>query len=71
MSQYDPQRGRWKLGQVIKEYMQNARGDITLLQLLTHLKARGYHVPSMYQILDQFVDVDDHGHVHRKIGGSS
>ena len=70
LSRYDPKRGRWKLGQVIKAYMQNADGPVTLEQLLHHLRALGYLVGSTRQIIDQFVDVDDDGRVHQKIGGS-
>jgi len=71
LSKYDPKRGKWKLGQVIKEYRQNTRGDITLSELLIYLRARGYLVDATSRILDQFVDVDEDGHIHRKIGGSS
>ena len=70
MSRYDPQRGRWKLGQIIKDYLQNAGGPVALEELLHHLRARGYHVGHTRLIIDQFVDVDDQGRVYLKRGGS-
>ena len=71
MRQYDSQRGRWKLGQIIKDYLQNAGGPVALEELLQHLRARGYHVASTRRIIDQYVDVDDQGRVYQKRGGSA
>lgn len=66
---WNPISGKWTMSRIIKEYLQEARGDVAVGDLLEHLRVHGYHVGATLRVLDQFVDVDEKGLVHRKRGG--
>lgn len=63
MSRWDPRRGSWKLGQLIKAYLEGNEGPVTMEAMLKHLKTLGFYGPSTERILAQFVEVDEAGHV--------
>ena len=67
---WDPRQGKWKLNQIIKEYMQVAPTPITVDALIRYLKNQGYHPTATRRVLDQFVEIDEKGHVTIKKGGS-
>ena len=60
---WDPRRGRWKLAQLIREYLEQSSGPVTREDLLKHLQGLGFYGPSMQRIIGQFIEVDEAGHV--------
>ena len=66
---WDPRVGKWKLNQIIKEYLKVAPDPITVDSLIRHLKSQGYDPTTTRKILDQFVEIDKKGHVYMKKGG--
>ena len=69
LGKWDPRRGKWKLKQIIKEYIQVTPDPVTVDALIRYLKTRGYHPTDTRRILDQFVEVDEKGNVSMKKGG--
>jgi len=65
---WDPSQGRWKLNQIIKEYIQVTPDPVTVDALVRYLKSRGYHPTETRRILPQFVEIDEKGNVRRKKG---
>lgn len=68
-SRWDLSRGKWKLNQVIKEYLKVTPDPVTVDTLLRYLKSQGYHPTDTRRVLAQFVEVDDKGYVYLKGGG--
>ena len=66
---WDPRQGRWKLNQIIKEYIQVTPDPVTVDALVRYLKSRGYHPIDTRRVLDQFVEIDEKGNVRMKKGG--
>ena len=66
---WDPRVGKWKLNQIIKEYLKVAPDPITVEDLIRHLKSHGYDPITARRVLDQFVEIDGKGHVYMKRGG--
>ncbi len=66
---WDLSRGKWKLNQVIKEYLKVNPDPVTVDTLLRYLKSQGYHPTDTRRVLAQFVEIDDKGHVTLKGGG--
>ena len=65
---WDPSQGRWKLNQIIKEYIQVTPDPVTVDALVRYLKSRGYHPTTTRGILAQFVEIDEKGNVRMKKG---
>ncbi len=68
-SRWDLSRGKWKLKQVIKEYLKGTPDPVTVDTLLRYLKSHGYHPTDTRRVLAQFVEIDDKDHVTLKGGG--
>ena len=66
---WDLSRGKWKLNQVIKEYLKVTPDPVTVDTLLRYLKSQGYHPKDTRRVLAQFVEIDDKGNVTMKGGG--
>ena len=66
---WDLRRGKWKLNQIIKEYLKRTPDPVTVDTLIRHLKSHGYHPTDTRRVLDQFVEIDEKGHVAMKSGG--
>jgi len=66
---WDPRRGKWKLNQIIKEYIQEAADPVTVDALVRYLQGQGYHPTTTRGILAQFVEIDGKGNVTMKRGG--
>ena len=60
-SRWDPRRGSWKLGQLIRAYLEGSEGPVHLDDLLKHLRGLGFYGPSIRRILGQFVEVTADG----------
>ena len=58
---WDPRRGRWKLSQLIREFLKESEGSVTVEDLLKHLQGLGFYAPTMREILQQFVEVSEDG----------
>ncbi len=63
---WDLSRGKWKLNQVIKEYLKGTTDPVTVDTLLRYLKSQGYHPTDTRRVIAQFVEIDDKGHVTLK-----
>ena len=62
-------RGKWKLNQVIKEYLKVTPDPVTVDTLIRYLKSQGYNPSDTRRVLAQFVEIDENGHVAMKSGG--
>jgi len=65
---WDPLRGKWKLNNIIKEYLKATPDPVTVDALIIYLKSQGYHPTETRRILPQFVEIDGKGHVTKKRG---
>jgi len=66
---WDPTRGKWKMRQVIRAFLETSCGSVTEEDLLEHLSSVGYHPTATRRVLRQFVEVDAEGHVSLRRGG--
>jgi len=66
---WSPLRGRYTLAQLIRAHLEESIGPVHVDDLLRHLQGLGFYVPTTRRILDQFVQVDEAGHVSLRRGG--
>ena len=66
---WDLHRGKWKLNQVIKDYLKVTPDPVTVYTLIRYLKSQGYHPTDTRRVLAQFVEINEKDHVVMKSGG--